>query len=303
MSIAIGGSIVDGLPALGIAMLAAQISRAATAAMVDEVCVYVDDRSKKTAAEKLAEALQWIETPPALRANLRCEPSDASLLSALKSLPPLKAPHHLSQNEEQWAIYREGVVLRTSSEEGSRSFVDCGLDRMAVASMLLPVGARVTLSMGLAPQTEFFKSHSESFYLATVVPAIEPRIKAGAYWGFVVRLAPSLSEALKKGPYKNGYDVTVGLSREGVERHQTHNLVLPRFSHMLLVLGGQRGLKAISEADPDMKEKGVEDHCSLFLNVCPDQPAVSSLNAEDALLISLGYLRPAILEYGGVVPG
>ena len=303
-SYAIGGSSADGLRATSISFLAAQLARAAVAAQVDEIVIYIDEPGKKQSAEKLAEALQWIETPPALRTNLHCEPSDANLLSALKSLPPLKAPHHLSQNEDQWAEYREGVVLRTDKEGPSpQSFIDCGLDKMAVVSMLLPVGARVTLSMGPSPQTEFFSSHSESLYLASVVPAIEPRTKHGLHWGFIIRLAPSLSDALKKGPYKSGYDVTLALSKDGVERHQTHDLVLPRFSHALVVLGGKKSLKEIVESDPDLKDKGAEDLFSLYLNVCPAQPQQSIIYSEDAFLMSIGYLRPAILEYGGVNVG
>ena len=38
----------------------------------------------------------------------------------------------------------------------------------------------------------------------------------------------------------------------------------------------------------------------MYLNLCPLQ-GTSSIRTEDAVLMALGYLRPALLQYGGNV--
>ncbi len=45
-----------------------------------------------------------------------------------------------------------------------------------------------------------------------MVPPSEPRAQGGTYWGYTVRLAASISRALKEGPHR-GYDLTLGMSR------------------------------------------------------------------------------------------
>ena len=46
--------------------------------------------------------------------------------------------------------------------------------------------------------------------------------------------------------------------------------------------------------------KSPEDQCGLLINVCPQQGS-GAIATEDAVLLAIGYLRPAILEYGGNV--
>jgi hypothetical protein len=94
--------------------------------------------------------------------------------------------------------------------------------------------------------------------------------------------------------------LTSSHAAKGVERSHA-DLVLPRFSHALMALGGANGLAAIMEGDEgSFSGKSPEDFFSLFLNVCPRQGG-ASIRSEDALLLALGYLRPALLEYGGNV--
>lgn len=38
----------------------------------------------------------------------------------------------------------------------------------------------------------------------------------------------------------------------------------------------------------------------MYLNVCPGQGS-SSIRTEDAVLLAVGYLRPALLKFGGNV--
>ncbi len=120
------------------------------------------------------------------------------------------------------------------------------------------------------------------------------------YWGFTVRLATSLREAFKGCPYKGGYDLMLGTSRKGIEREHS-DLVLPPFSHLLLVLGGAtKGLEAIMQQEEEpLASKSPEDWFNMYLNVCPGQGS-GTIRTEDALLMALGYLRPAVLKYGGL---
>lgn len=73
--------------------------------------------------------------------------------------------------------------------------------------------------------------------MSQVVDALEPQQQAGCYWGYSVRLAKSISRAVKECPHKAGYDLVIGTSSEGVER-EVAELVLPQYKHALVVFGG-----------------------------------------------------------------
>lgn len=72
-----------------------------------------------------------------------------------------------------------------------------------------------------------------------VVSPREPCLRTGKYWGYSVRIAPSLSRALKDTQYKGGYDVIIGTSDQGVER-EVAELVLPKYKHALVLFGGAK---------------------------------------------------------------
>ena len=71
----------------------------------------------------------------------------------------------------------------------------------------------------------------------------------------------------------------------------------------MLAFGGGpgRGLAEMMEDEAaDFGGKSPEDHCGLLINMCPQQGS-GTIATEDAVLLAIGYLRPAILEYGGNV--
>ena len=51
------------------------------------------------------------------------------------------------------------------------------------------------------------------------VPPSAPRVKAGTYWGYQVRLATDLAAVWSECPYEGGYDFSLGTSQHG------HNVV------------------------------------------------------------------------------
>ena len=169
-SMAVAGSTVSGGPDL-VACIAGQIARAAVAGEIDEVVVYEDSKGGSSGGGgiALARALQFLETPPYLRAAL-C-PTDASSLARLQPFADcLQAPHHVNQTD--WLPYREGVVLKSSGkgdgEEHGHSFVDVGLDRMAYVPAHLPVRARCTVSLGEASTSKFVPEYSETMIIGEV---------------------------------------------------------------------------------------------------------------------------------------
>ena len=71
----------------------------------------------------------------------------------------------------------------------------------------LPVGTRVTVRLPPAS--------AKSSRAAVAVSPREPREVAGLYWGYSVRLAPTLSAVWSACPYEGGYDFTIGTSEHG----------------------------------------------------------------------------------------
>ena len=87
----------------------------------------------------------------------------------------------------------------------------------------------------------------------------------------------------------------MGTSERGsVEGADT--LQLPPFNHALIVFGGPQGLEQCLRADA-AAAADVEDVSAMFdawLNTCPGQGS-RTIRSEEALLISLAYLQPALM--------
>ncbi|KAF5832329.1 putative RNA methyltransferase [Dunaliella salina] len=218
-------------------------------------------------------------------------------LQAVEAIcPSIHALHHL--RGQDWRPYREGVVMR--SEPGMGSFVDIGYERNAHVAQALPEGARVTLAVGNAPTPCFMPAFSETMLEARVVPPSEPRAQLGISWGFRVRVARGINRVLKEGPHKGGYDLTIGISGEGVQR-EAAELVLPRYRHLLVVFGGAKDLEAIADGDFSVAQAGkaAADLFSMYLNCCPESMGVAGVKREDEVLISMGYLHAALAKYRG----
>mmetsp|Transcript_11952 Transcript_11952/g.21437 ORF Transcript_11952/g.21437 Transcript_11952/m.21437 type:complete len:376 (-) Transcript_11952:110-1237(-) len=322
ISYAIASSTIDHCTSLEQATnIAYSLARAAVIFSVDEIVVF-DDTPVKAGADTvsasaafLAKALQYLETPPYLRKQLftRCDELDAC-----DAFPPVAAHHHLSNSE--WLPYREGVVLK--SEAGKGSYVDIGLDRMCFIPENLPERQRITVSVGSEAQTEFFPAYSETMIKGCVSSPFAPKLDSEigsqvSAWGFRVRLVRSLSKVMKNAalPPRNAsssssskkekggaYDVVIGTSIEGAETDPA-SLVLPKFQRILIVFGGAKGLTQALQADPDLKDRTPEDVFNLFLNTCPGPLSGQkiSMRAEEAVLVTLGFLQNTIYKFGGIL--
>lgn len=155
---------------------------------------------------------------------------------------------------------------------------------------------------------------------AKVVPASVPRTNDGYYWGYDVRMAPSISAVLTECPYRDadkpedeqGYDCVVGTSERGVplssilpetssKRNQKHDddttAKLPRkFKHLLLVFGGVQGLEPAVANDPEIdlpKDRAHElfDH---WVNLVPGQGS-RTIRTEEAVWLGLMGLRDYVM--------
>jgi predicted SPOUT superfamily RNA methylase MTH1 len=216
LSLAVPASLVEDAPSAEAATLAAAaVARAAALHRVDELVVVDDTPQRKdgtigAAAALVARVVQALETPPYLRPHLL--PLAHPDLAALNACPPIELPHHLRPTE--WCAFREGVVMTdttNTSSESPRTFVDVGLDRMAlVKGVAAPPGARVTVRLGPAPQAEYVSSHGESMLLGELVDSDAPKRelfeggRATGAWGFSVRLAKGMHGLLRECPFASG---------------------------------------------------------------------------------------------------
>lgn len=116
-----------------------------------------------------------------------------------------------------------------------------------------------------------------------------PRAETGIYWGYTVRVAPSLSDIFTQSPYDSGYDLTVGTSDKGANVHGLASQSL-RYNHALIVFGGVQGLEAALENDDRLT---VDDPSLLFdeyVNIAPAQGS-RTIRTEEAILIALAGLE------------
>eukprot|EP00884_Botryococcus_braunii_P002841 jgi/Botrbrau1/12558/Bobra.0169s0094.2 len=293
VSFAVPGSVIDNTQTLEAATLVAgQIARAAAIFNVDEVVVIDDSDAARqggmgSGAAFLARILQYMETPQYLRRALIAMHPD---LRAAGRLPPLDAPHHLRASE--WRPYREGVI--TQSQEGQGSLVDVGLDQAAHIAQAVRKGVRVTLHMGEAPVRRLQQGlgAGEAVLQARLAVPSEPREALGQYWGYSTRIASSLQDVFSKCPFSEGYDVKLGTSERG-SIQPALQLGLPSFRHLLVAFGGPSGLEACLPQDAPDEARDPSKYFDKYINTCPGQGS-RTIRTEEAILVSLAYLQPAI---------
>lgn len=179
------------------------------------------------------------------------------------------------------APLQPGVRVTVRLHESMKAIADAGRDAAAVAS----AGRRehggagrglTTLVGGGAAAAPRQRRNQRGRLEGEAVGPATPRESSGLYWGYQVRMATSLAHVFAECPHKGGYDFTVGTSERGVDMDDEGEggkggASLPAFRHMLVVLGGVRGLEEAVEADEAL-QFAASDPGSLFdlwLNVCP----------------------------------
>ncbi|XP_074141028.1 putative methyltransferase C9orf114 homolog isoform X1 [Sminthopsis crassicaudata] len=302
LSVALPGSILNNAQSLELrTYLAGQIARACAIFCVDEIVIFDEEGEdvksvegefvgigkKGQASVQLARILQYLECPQYLRKAFFPKHQDLQFAGLLN---PLDSPHHVRQ--EEVLEYREGIVLDRPTRPGRGSFVNCGMKKEVQIDKNLEPGLRVTvrLDQQQIPESKSLKGR--------VVSSQEPRTHAGLYWGYSVRLASCLSAVFAEGPYKDGYDLTIGTSERGED---LSSVQLPNFNHAIVVFGGLQGLEASVEADPNLEITDPSVLFDFYFNTCPGQGS-RTIRTEEAILISLATLRSPIIAAGAPQP-
>uniref|UniRef100_UPI003AACC822 putative methyltransferase C9orf114 homolog n=1 Tax=Centroberyx gerrardi TaxID=166262 RepID=UPI003AACC822 len=294
VSVALPGSVLDNAQSTELrTYLAGQIARACVVFGVDEIIVFDEYGEDVTSVEgefkgvgkkgqaciQLARILQYLECPQYLRKWFFPKHQDLQYAGLLN---PLDSPHHMRIDEE--SEYREGIVLDRPTKPGKGSLVNCGMRKEVQIDKQLQSGLRVTVQLSKTQNKE------SRLYKGVVVAPHVPRSEGGLYWGYSVRLASCLSDVFTEGPYKEGYDVTIGTSERGGNIDQT---TLSPFKHLLVVFGGLQGLEASVDADQKLDVTDPSVLFDLYLNTCPSQGS-RTIRTEEAILISMAGLRPKI---------
>ncbi|KAH0485888.1 MAG: uncharacterized protein KVP18_003151 [Porospora cf. gigantea A] len=155
--------------------------------------------------------LQYAEVPPYLKKSVV---KMSKLLKSVGVVNPADSPHHMKRDEV--LPYREGVVTGpgkavVETKAGivplpghGGSVVDIGLKEKVWIEEAVPAWSRVTLST--SPTSEM-----------RLVSPREPAETLGVHWGYHVRAAPGLREAMMYCPFNSvgSYDLFVGTSERG----------------------------------------------------------------------------------------
>ncbi|KAK8797194.1 hypothetical protein WA158_004404 [Blastocystis sp. Blastoise] len=261
VSIAVPASIIDLCQILELkTIVAGQISRIASMFMVDEIVVFRDMENKKgqlvKADEFLAKVLQYQETPQYLKKAIFPFCKELQFVGLLS---PLEIPSHVHKNE--FLKYREGVVTETITTGNKGSFVDVGLDtRTVLIPQMIQKGVRVTIQFDNGINLK-----SKTLTGKAVSPLL-PRGDLGLYWGYRTRAAESLQTVFDSCPYKEGYDITIGISTKSKQYTIDPEFQLPSYQHLMIVFGGAEGIEEAIEADEHIKTHDPASLFTYFLN-------------------------------------
>ncbi|XP_043593533.1 putative methyltransferase C9orf114 homolog [Bombus pyrosoma] len=306
LSIAVPGSILDNAQSPELrTYLAGQIARAACIYKINEIIVFndkgeiIESEKKKIRNDEflgerrveclqLAKILQYLECPQYLRKYFFPIHKDLQYAGVLN---PLDAPHHLRQQDI--SLYREGVVTNKPVKPGKGSHVNVGLLNDVSVDKVLMDGLRVTVKI---PKDQPNPKKIKGF----IVPPDVPRSDTGIYWGYTVRLANNLTEALTQCPYKNGYDLTIGTSDKGNSIDDVESKSI-KYHHALIIFGGLCGLEAAVENDPNLNVDDASLVFDQYLNTCPQQGS-RTIRTEEAILITLAELRTKLFPKVSLLP-
>ena len=313
VTVALPGSVISNAQTVELqTYLAGQLARALTVFEVDEIVVFDDHGWGDEAAAArgapppkrargrdrsfnpnvfLAHVLQYLETPQYLRRALFPMHDDLKLAGLLN---PLDAPHHMRASER--TRFREGVVTE-EVEGGCR--VNVGLRRDIEIAQAIPRNSRITVEVEPALYDSMHQRTPPGAQRAqakAVAPSA-PREQDGTYWGYTTRLAPTLSAVWSECPYPGGYSLSVGTSERNSESVLDPSFALPKFEHLLIVIGGVEGLEYAVNLDPALEISG-ENAYALFdkyINIAPTQGS-RTIRTEEALLVTMSCLQTLIAK-------
>jgi predicted SPOUT superfamily RNA methylase MTH1 len=170
-----------------------QLGRAAAIYRVDQIIIYRDQPDESLLMKYI---LGYLETPQYLRKRL-CEVR--SELQYVGILPPLKTPHHPTENnigQVNIGEYRDGVVIEGS---GYNYMVDIGLDfNMNVRGKPPKEGTRIsTKIMQIEPKLSGMRVKKKEIPM---------------YWGYDLR---GHKKKLSNLAYSTEWDLTIATSKKG----------------------------------------------------------------------------------------
>uniref|UniRef100_A0A0R3RWM1 Methyltransferase C9orf114 homolog n=1 Tax=Elaeophora elaphi TaxID=1147741 RepID=A0A0R3RWM1_9BILA len=309
LSIALPGSILNNAQSPELrTYLAGQIARSAAVFCVDEIIIYDETaRMKPQQRENYCNG-QWYPDLPVHSGNVECNFHLAKILEFMECpqylrkvlfplqktlkyagiLNPLDCPHHLRASDLS-VPYREGVVLDKPLKAGRGPRCDIGLYKEVQINeeVALESGTRVTVKV-LDIYSGIHVSSQRKRYHGCLVNSQQIKQEAGLYWGYKVRIALSLHDALNSAEY----DVIIGTSERGkpVSKFEMPSCEKNR---ILIVFGGLEGLEAAVEADESINCSTPEELFEHYLNVVPGQGS-RIIRTEEAIPITLTALRPMI---------
>lgn len=316
VSIALPGSILSNAQSPELrAALAGQVARAAAIYCVDEIVIFREGEQDIDGdpSSDLALLLRYLDTPQYLRRHLF--PRNEKLRHA-GLLNPLNLPSHPAKDDTpRW---REGAAVLAGrsnplpnsaarvSQTARTRFIDVGVERLVEVDREVGVHTRVTVDLAVSGK-EY--SVPGKYLYGQIVPREYPRELDGLYWGYTVRVADSLLEALQDSPHDEdgGYDLVIGTSERGSPLYSAPGLpaemtlALSGFKHLLIVFGGVQGLEHSAACDDKLvaakvgSDHGqpVSDLFDYYLNTCPRQGS-RTIRTEEAILISLAALQSVL---------
>jgi len=274
ISVAIPASLVSDIPHLREKTLRiGLIGRALAIFRVDEIIIYPDIPTQdQTRDSNLIEAiLSYMETPQYLRRRLfKIRPE----LRYVGILPPLRTPHHPTENREKdlkIGEYREGVVV-SLNERGIH--IDVGVEKpVFVPNVRVKTNSRVTVRI----------REKGKQLIGELADPDETKV----YWGYKVKVSKfSLGRLLKD----RRYDLIVATSRLGDPIMNIVDELLDRWkkSRRVLVAFGSptRGLQEI------VRQEGIklERVAHFVIDTVPNQ-GVKTVRTEEALYATLAILN------------
>jgi methyltransferase len=91
---------------------------------------------------------------------------------------------------------------------------------------------------------------------------------------------------------QGGYDLLIGTSEHG-RKGSASELKLHPHKHILLAFGGPLGLEDAFSQDKTTNERSPAQVFDFYINTCEGQGS-RTIRTEEAILISLAYLQPAL---------